>query len=203
MSDEQGRDARFGERLVEGYREAAGTLSSLPYALIQVLRNSEREDIIEMFGSMLRYDAIQRMRTDEPEGLGAVLLRELRSATTPYLFDVLIALAEQQRQRQASRGAAASKPAEDTDTPFGAQLLDALKLMTGSVGNFDYATIQRLKTADREEVIRIFGSKLSYAAKQQLRTLRAEDIAANIVRERQAAAAAVMATTAVWPWFVI
>ena len=76
----------------------------------------------------------------------------------------------------------------DEATTFGSALLGALKRCGASIGAFDYATIQELKAADREETIRILrehSSNLSYAAIRAIREDDPEEIAQRIAEENR------------------
>lgn len=73
-------------------------------------------------------------------------------------------------------------PAADDDTrPFGARFVEALHRETGSRAVLPYATIQRLKSADREATVRALretcSSLASYELLQRLRRDQPEEVA--------------------------
>ncbi|MEZ6003731.1 MAG: hypothetical protein R3F33_06055 [Planctomycetota bacterium] len=68
----------------------------------------------------------------------------------------------------------------DAQPPYGARLLAALRRYGMGFAGLKYAEVQALKTADREEVIRLLshrGMGLTYSAKQILRNEEPEQVA--------------------------
>jgi len=84
---------------------------------------------------------------------------------------------------------------ENPDTEqqaFGSQLLDAIRHEGLPLSGFDYAVLQELKRADREETIRILrrhSPQIGYAAVQALKREDPDAIAARLARMQPLASA--------------
>jgi hypothetical protein len=93
----------------------------------------------------------------------------------------------------------AMKDGEERE-PFGAALVAALK-REGGLPGWSFATVQRLKRADREEAIRILRAEhplLSWSAIQRLRREAPEELARGIRQDAQARAAVLVASSLLW-----
>lgn len=81
---------------------------------------------------------------------------------------------------------------DETATPFGAQLLDAVKRQGLPLGGFEYSDLQELKRADREQAVRILRREipgLSYVAVQRLKSDSPKQIARDLAQQAQIASA--------------
>jgi len=77
------------------------------------------------------------------------------------------------------------------ETTYGERFLDAWKRYSGTLGQFDYATIQTLKAADREQFIKALRGRKSMLPYATIRLLReGEPEEAARVMHTQAAQAA-------------
>ena len=75
---------------------------------------------------------------------------------------------------------------------YGRRFLEELQSLVGPSAGLDYATIQKLKTADREGTIAVLRGRcggLSYAAIQAIRRSEPEELARRLHAERLMAAA--------------
>ncbi len=97
-------------------------------------------------------------------------------------------------------------PDSDSEIPFGAAVLQAIR--EAGLGNIrlDYATIQKLKVADRAETIRILRSasaNMPYATIQRLKKDSPEQIAQHFFIQYQLAAQAAANLPVHWMMFTM
>ena len=93
--------------------------------------------------------------------------------------------------RNESRGV--TNVSTESDQQFGAELYSELRRLGGhaiATWMFNYEGIQKLKVADRAEVVRLFTGRLSYAALQRLKTESATETAKYWVTQAAIAQAA-------------
>lgn len=180
-SDELAETRRFGERLLSSFKARGVAVPSRSYREMQELKVADREAAIRLLapsGGSLSYSAIQAFKTLEPDEIARQVATSVAAGSPLHL--ALATLGTSAVCDVDSQG----------EATYGQRFLNAMKGMTGSSAGFNYANLQKIKAADREELIVILrqeGVSWTYAALQQIREMEPEALAQRVlVAQKQA-----------------